>query len=432
MILSEYTQRLEVYLLPALVVLAVLVSGVVAFILINRYLYEVRLSRLDEEWSRLQSALRRAETEPEGNVLDRFETGEGRGTPRQKLEAAFNKAGRPNRAALIRDVKEMDEPERSKHLEDFSRGEDLDSVSRQALRGLSKWSRIQAIELLGEFEDQEALGVLERCLRDRDQDVVYFAIRTLSGLEEERAAGILLGLLGTGRIDHKLLVAMLEEFPLPIDELIWEKLESENPEVRVWAATLLEVSEREGSVERLLEFARDDDPDVRSASIRSLANIGNPRGKEALPAALEDESWFVRAGAARTAGSLGAPELSERLLQLLQDENWWVRQNSKTALVELCPEVEESVIEHLSSEDRFARNMVVEVLEGCGAVERKARELERDPDSEQTLRFFELLVAAEGQGAVESAAHNVAPEARRSLERVLEPLELAESAGNGS
>jgi hypothetical protein len=85
-----------------------------------------------------------------------------------------------------------------------------------------------------------------------------------------------------------------EEFTVPNYKLLWPRFEGPDPETRVRAATLLEVSEEPGHGPRLLEAATDPDPNVRSAAIWSLANIGDPRGGEVSPEAFGDDAWFVR------------------------------------------------------------------------------------------------------------------------------------------
>jgi hypothetical protein len=399
--------RPEVVFVPAFFVLAAVVAAFVAYTVLGRFLYERRRARLARERARVEDLVRRLR---EGGITD--ELGE-------ELEGILAGVRRANKVALIEKIGDLEEPARSAYLARVARYEGWGSLSKRALRSPFKWRRIEAIGVLGSLDREDAVPVLSRCLGDADDDVVYAAARALAKRSDLRAAGVLLDFFGKGRLDPKRLVTMLEEFPVPTHELLWPRLEDPDPETRVRAATLLEISEEPGTVPRLLAAAADPDPDARSAAIRSLASIGDARGGEVLPGAFGDEAWFVRAAAARLAGALRATGHADRLVGLLGDTNWWVRQSAKQALLALCPEVERDLERHLAVEDRFVRNMVAEVLDASGAVGRRAAELEADPDSEPARRFFGRLIVAEGRGSVEGLAQRAAPGAGAALRELL-------------
>lgn len=398
---------LDVFFLPVLIVLAAVVGGFIAYTLLGHYLSGRRHTRLERERRHLEEVFYRLETEPLSNEL------------LELLEDTLDKVSGRNKVVLAKLVSGMEEPKRSLYRRCMASFEGWRSLTKRALRSPFKWRRIEAIEMLGELDLLEVYDVLSRCLEDRDEDVVYAATHSLARRSDPRAARVLLNLLGKNRVNPKRVVAMLEDFPTPIHELLWPMLRDPDPKKRAWAATLLDVSEEPETVPRLVEAAEDPDADVRSASISSLASIGDPRARKVLPKALEDEVWFVRASAARLAGTLKAAEFYEQVVCLLQDRNWWVRQNAKTALIALCPEIEEKLERYLAVDDRFTRNMVAEVLEACGAVQRRAAELEENPASEEARRFFEQLIAAEGTGAVEGMARRASPDLRGTLHDLL-------------
>jgi HEAT repeat protein len=414
----------DVLFVPVLIFLAVTVVAFVVYTLVGRYLYERRRARLEEERLRAEGVFR---------YLDRTPGGEGRRRAQEVLLGnVLDGVSSPNKVALVRLINGMEEPKRSGYLERVMRYEGWRSLTGRALRSPFKWRRIEAIGILGELDIGGAIDVLSRCLEDGDEDVVYTAARALARKEDLRAAEILLGLFGADRIDPKRLVTMLEDFPTPIHDLLWPRLKAADPGTRVRAATLLGVSEEPGTAPRLVEAARDPDADVRSAALRSLADIGDPRAEEALPEAFDDEAWFVRASAARLTGVLKAAQFYDGLVRLLQDRNWWVRQNAKTALIALCPEIEERLERYLVVEDRFVRNMVAEVLDASGYVQRRSEELERDPDSEEARRFFERLISAEGRGSIEGLARRASPELRTVLRELLDADESPEQIAEAS
>ena len=398
---------LQVFFVPVLVVLAVVLGAFVAYTLLGRYLYERRNARLARERLRVEDVFRRLETEAPREEL------------RELMRATLDGVGGPDKVALVRMIGAMHEPKRSLYLDLVRRYEGWGSLSRRALRSPFKWRRIEAIGVLGEIPDSEVLDTLARCLKDDDDDIIYATMRALARRRELYAAELLMGLFGTDKADPKRVVTMIESFPLPTEKLVWGHLGGRNSRVRTGAAIVLETSKEPGSVARLVRAAGDPDADVRSAAIRSLATIADPRAKEVLPGAFEDEAWFVRASAARLAGALEATEFSEQVVRLLRDRAWWVRQNAKTALLAMCPEVEDRLERYLAAEDRFVRNMVAEILDASGVVQRRAAELERDPDSKEARRFFERLLAAEGRGSIEGLAHRASPGLRGVLLEIL-------------
>ena len=399
--------RPDVVFVPAFIILAVVVAAFVSYTILGRFLYEHRQARVLKERVRVEDLLGRLRGSPPREDLG------------AELEGVLAGVGRTNKVVLVEMIGEMEEPARSAYLARVTRYEGWKSLFGRAQRSPFKWRRIEAIGILGSLDLEDVVYILSRCLEDRDDDVVYAAARALAKQDDLRAAGVLLDSFEENRVDPKRLVAMLEGFPVPTHELLWPKLEDPDPETRTRAATLLEVSREPGTVPRLVEAAEDPDPDVRSAAIRSLANIADPRGGSILPEAFGDRAWFVRAAAARLAGALKTTGLYEDLVGLLADENWWVRQNAKTALLALCPEVEQDLERYLVVEDRFVRNMVAEVLDASGAVQRRATELEANPGSEPARGFFRRLIVAEGRGSVEGLARRAAPGAQSALRELL-------------
>lgn len=400
--------RPDVFFLSVLIVLAIVVGGLVVYTLLGRYLYEMRRAQLEREQRRVEG------------IFSRLEEIDDQEAAKRALGRIMDKAGGPNRVHLVQLINGMDEPKRSSYLDYVMHHEGRKSLIKQALRARRKWKRIEAIEILGRLEHPEVPEVLAQCLEDADEDIRYVTMRILATRSELRAAELLLNLFGTDRVNPKSLLARLEDFPTPIESLVWPRLESPDPKIRAWAATLLEVSKEKESVKLLAKAARDEDADVRSAAIKSLANIGDPDAKEILPQALDDAEWFVRAAAANAVGTLGAIGLFGRVIGLLSDKVWWVRQSAKTALIALCPEIEKELEESLTADDRFVRNLVAEILGTSGAVDQAATELERDPDSEEARRFFRRLAVAEGRSSIAGVAERAAPAVREALYEILD------------
>jgi HEAT repeat protein len=93
-------------------------------------------------------------------------------------------------------------------------------------------------------------------------------------------------------------------------------LEHEPPEAREKAIEALRQLKLPESVPILMKaLAHDDDADVRYDSALLLAELGDPRAREPVEAALRDPTWDVRLGAARACAKLcTSPEAVDRLV----------------------------------------------------------------------------------------------------------------------
>jgi HEAT repeat protein len=405
--MSEFFFRPEAYVFHALIILGVIVAGLIIVTLVSRYIYERRQKRsevLKVKLGKMLFEVGRAESQQEAEDI---------------LKACLKKARGPYRPVFLQLLKEAPQPKRSEYFEYIAGHLGRNPLARQATSGSSRWKRIEAIEILSEIRNSGNTEVLIQCLEDEDEDVLYAAVRALARRKDMRAAGAALGLLGSGKVHDRRLVAMLEEFPLSIDELVWPLLEDPRPKMRFWAARLLETSKEPETARRLVKLAGDDDPDVRSGAIQSLAHMGSPEVLKAISGAIEDPEWFVRAQAAKAVGTLKAVELHEQVICLLWDKHWWVRQNTKMTLLSFCPDIEETLIQFLLVEDQFARNMVAEVLAVSGAVERHGKELEREPDGARQQMFFRAIAGAGGDSSIRGWMDKTTPEARKVLEEIL-------------
>jgi len=416
--MEEYYFHPEVYFFPVFTVIAVATATLIAITLISRYVYERR-----------QAHTETLEVELEKMILG-LDASENEKETLEILRKALKKARGPHRRTFINLLKEIDEPKRTQYLDYILSHLGKDSLINQALSARSKWKRIDAIEILGEIENFETLDTLIKCLEDGDEDLVYATVGALTRKKNLKAADAVLKLIGSGRVNDRQLVAMLEDFATPIDERVWPLLENPSARIRFWAALLLGASNNPETVKRLMKLAKDSDADVRSAAVQSLARIGHPDGKEVISAAIQDKKWFVRAQAARAVAALNAKDLFEEVICLLWDKNWWVRQSTKMALLKFCPDIEEDLMQFLLVEDEFARNMVAEVLEMSGAVERHGKELEKNPASTRQRMFFMALAQAGAENSIKDLIEKTTPEARKFLKDIL-ASETTETSSEG-
>jgi hypothetical protein len=130
--------------------------------------------------------------------------------------------------------------------------------------------------------------------------------------------------------------------------------------------------------------------------MEAMRAIRRPDAEHVLPPLLErlgDDSWRVRALAARTLGFLRHAGSAERLAKGCTDPDWTVRANSAKALLKLGAIGERALLQLLTSDDRFAREIALKTLEQSGAIERYVEMISRvgAQNAPEAVNFFSFL-----------------------------------------
>ncbi|HZT16359.1 MAG TPA: HEAT repeat domain-containing protein [Gaiellaceae bacterium] len=266
-----------------------------------------------------------------------------------------------------------------------------------------KWRRLAALRILSLAGSSVARPELARALRDRDPDVVGGAVAILGSRHDRESAVMLVDALREGRYSRSRIAAQLDAFALPIDDLLRPLLEDPEPAARQWAATLLSRYPDPQVELDLAALITDEDPQVRAAVLKSLTQLESRFAAPAAVTALADDTWFVRVHAARALGRLGQAELAPELVELLADPQWWVRTAAKESLQELGEAAAPAVMPALRSDDRFARDGAVEVLQNIGVIDTLTGRVEQAPYDELALHALRSIFQAGGK-AVAGAA----------------------------
>jgi HEAT repeat protein len=263
----------------------------------------------------------------------------------------------------------------------------------------SRWRRIHALRELAARREPVVHSLLERALRDRDDDVAGAAVRVLGELarDEPWALGMLIDELQLGAVPRSRVAAQLERLAPDAAGALKPLLGHHDPRVRFWGVTLL--ADYPGvATQEILALATDSDANVRAAAAETLGDRAESQALAALTELLDDREWFVRAHAARAASAVGGLTVAGRIVPLLADRQWWVRVAAKEALCFLGPAVAPVLAGVLESDDRFARNGAAEVLQDVGVVDA----LERTNESSPMLQ----RIYAAGEEKLEIAARS--------------------------
>jgi len=115
----------------------------------------------------------------------------------------------------------------------------------------------------------------------------------------------------------------------------------------------------------IIALLHDGNKEIRAASLRALATLGNEAPANELIKALNDTDWEVRALAAKAMGPVMSQEASLALFKVLKDHQWWVRQNAAAALVN-HHEAETLFILAAEMGDEYTRDSIISALEDSG------------------------------------------------------------------
>ncbi|HEU5183935.1 MAG TPA: HEAT repeat domain-containing protein [Gemmatimonadaceae bacterium] len=404
--------RLEPLFLGALVITAILWIALSAYVVINRMLYDRRQRRLMEDASDL--------SEPAVASLPMIERSPA-------MRRALSNLSRQN---VYRLVSRTDVPAA---LNEFSAAYateyvGADQISRDASSDSRrrKWRRISALFALADLKAPDAHEQLANALADPDVDVANAAAVVLRRVGDRRAASILIAALRRGTPAPSRVATHLDQFPLPIHDLIRPLLVDPQPHARQWAASLLmrypDVSELAAEV---AEVADDESPSVRKAALLTLGAMASAVAVPTAERRLADPVSYVRSTAIRVLARHGTQETDDARRQAiaswiapsLADSAWEVRAAAKESLVELGPTTWRKVATQLESPDEFARNSAAEVLQNLGMVDATVREL--PTSTTEVVDVVSRALREGGSAMAGAAALRSAPETRGALEDLL-------------
>lgn len=309
----------------------------------------------------------------------------------------------------------------------------LERMQRDALPDEGpKWRRISALFALAAIRAPDVHALLARALAERDADVAGAALVALHRLGDREAAEILVAALAERSYAPSRIASQLDQFPMPIADLLLPMLSDARPDARYWAVSLLRrYTTAAGVGAAVAALASDPHPPVRRAVLGTLGALGAEEAGNVAERLLGDPVGYVRAHAARlyaTARQRDAKDATvrvtaRRLVMHLGDAEWDVRLAVKESLVLLGPGCWRDVAVLLESPDRFARNGAAEVLQNLGLVDVLVRDIGGGATVDAELvGVLERAFRAGGPGMVDAAAARSAGRTTESAEALLARL----------
>ena len=288
------------------------------------------------------------------------------------------------------------------------------------------WRRVAAMRVLASASSPGSLvSLLRRALDDPDQEIVGASISVLGRIPDMTAAAALVDALKQGKYAPSRIATYLDQFPLPIGDLLRPLLDHTDPNCRYWGATLLSRHESAGLQARLVQLTRDSSPLVRKAAVTSLSQIDRTASGEVARELLADQVWYVRAHAARALAAAAGPEAAEEIAPLLTDREWWVRLAARESLQQMGEEIWSVLVPYLDHEDAFARNGAAEVLQNIGVLDSLiVMEAATSRPSASKVEMLRKIAAAGGTRMTEALLERVDDQARPRIRNLLASLGL--------
>ncbi|MBI4458746.1 MAG: HEAT repeat domain-containing protein [Acidobacteria bacterium] len=268
---------------------------------------------------------------------------------------------------LIRQLEASKDRDREQIIGVIERAGLLDFRVRM-LRQSSRWQRLHAVVLLGQFRSPASVPALVEVLEDRWPPLRTTALRGLAMIGSPAAGPPILGAL---------------KRDLPMEPNVWldaavacvgnpedflPLLQDERETVRVLAARAIAESPAAVGFDALNQFVYHPDPEVRSQVLRALGRTRDDRAIPLLIAATTDEIWFVRLRALAALTDLGATVAVEAILKATGDQNFRVRQRASATLASFGTHPADVLEMLLKRKDRYALEGYLSQLARAGII----------------------------------------------------------------
>ncbi|MDD5669387.1 MAG: HEAT repeat domain-containing protein [Candidatus Omnitrophica bacterium] len=239
---------------------------------------------------------------------------------------------------------------------------------KAAARSRNKWRRIEAIIIVGYANPPLALAMLKKNLTDKDEDIVYFSMVSVSKIHTREAIAILFTCLSSRRFSGYRIVSLLEQFPSDMADEFLNVVSHEDPIVRFWALKLLGKFKPAHCAQTVEKLVADSSPDVRAAACECLGIVGSESSVSVILDALDDSVWFVRMHAVRALYAISGPGCVPQVVSLINDNSWPVREEIKKIMSKNI-EASLSYIETcLTVSDEMAKKYCIDALVDSGYV----------------------------------------------------------------
>ncbi|MFW6138412.1 MAG: HEAT repeat domain-containing protein [Spirochaetota bacterium] len=274
----------------------------------------------------------------------------------------------------------------------------LISSVEKGLYSMFSSSRTRCCYTLGVIGSPASVPYLRSMLYDPNPGVVFSAIMALGEIRDNSCLGSLVSYFSKCSPGAAwLIAAILPFFGGPSYRHIEPylkpgQLPSYKQMLLTRVAASLKLPESTEQLQSL--YYKSMDIDLRLSCLKAIGKINDLACVKTIIEALSDAQWQIRAVACNLVGEMSIKGAVYRLLPLLEDSNWFVRKNSAAALVRLGDIGIAALLAALETNDRYARDMVVQTLEENAVVENAVEKLSstNPREYEKALELIKTLI----------------------------------------
>lgn len=231
----------------------------------------------------------------------------------------------------------------------------------------------EAAEKLGQFRSKLPITQLLNVLKSGNTYESYNSLLALAKIGDEEA--FIEGFNHSESIEyltHRSLIDIIDSFEGDILKVYSKMVKSDNSYIAslfiksasnliTYDKSLLNNETIKIIEETIVSNLKSDNAELRISSIKFLGAMKESRYIDQIAHCLKDESWEVRAIAAKVLGNFNE-DTGSYLITALTDRVWTVRYNAAYSLIN-SKEYEKYIGMILSDEDRFAKDIIIAVLD---------------------------------------------------------------------
>lgn len=260
----------------------------------------------------------------------------------------------------------------------------VDHYLRQ-LRTRRWWKRAEAAEKLGLMLSGKATKPLIDRMSDPMPEVRVRAAQALGNIgTTESLRPLVLALKDAGRWSAIRVAGMLISAGDDAVDVLLEEFDRLPDHARISAIDIFGRIKSLRATPLLRGLLADPNADVRARAAYALGMLGDPTAASSLMERLKDKEWSVRSMAAKALGRLRESGSIPALAGALSDPQWWVRANAAEALKLKGPAGQDALLNLLDSEDPYAAQQSVQMLQECGVLDSFIGMLTSSSPGEQT------------------------------------------------
>ncbi len=291
--------------------------------------------------------------------------------------------------------------EKQKHMKRAVAGLGLIDVIKRGLVSIFSSKRMRSCYMLGLLRSKRTVDNLTLVLFDSNSRVASSAIIALGEIGEIHTVQSIMRFFRVSSYANAWLIAAVLPF---FGEQIYKEirpyfkldlLPRNKLLLLIKVAASLKLAE---SLKELINvYTESGNLDVKINALIAIGKVNDLSALKTVLDALSDEVWQIRAVACNIVGEMTIKGAAFKLIPMLTDRNWFIRKNAAGALGKLGKIGIHSLLACLDTDDRYARDMIVQTLEESGVVEQAVTDI-MSGDSEKKGEASEIIWALINKG----------------------------------